>query len=147
MAGKASRDLLISRADVWSCTDKGIVWLTDRYVLARADLFKNPPPASADLRVRTLRKLLAEVRAAEQLPGVASATDNVVEARDGKPVALVSSRTLLAAFNLRAWTTWQTLGLHPVLNVKGQSVWYGTVRGKRTLFGVINPVRLGGWPR
>lgn len=143
MTPKASRNLFISPKGCFrGCTDKGISWLSDGFVLARTDLLKNPPAIERPLSVKALRGVLSEARTADRLRGSAKDTGKRVEGADGKDVVLVGTGLVVAGFNEAAWVTWESLGLEAELNVAGQALWFRTVRGKRALVGVLMPVRL-----
>lgn len=146
-----SRDLLIDRKMVFRRMDRGIDWLTDRYILARADVFKSAPsetdnPLYQGFSAKVLRGVLDGVRAIPIIEGRVTLTDLEWEAPNGKPVAVVRcGHGFLVGINQSAWQTWAKTGLSPSLNAKAQLLWHGNVRGKRALFGVIQPVRVGGW--
>lgn len=142
---KSSRALFIeTKAPFFTATDKGIRWISDRYVLLRADLLKNPPKSEAchPLTVKTLRS------ARERLGKLLSGTIYDTGERPGvlgKPTALLTNGRFCVAVNLGAWNAWSETGLKPRLTSSGQVSWWADVQGREALFGIVMPIRLGRW--
>jgi hypothetical protein len=60
----------------------------------------------------------------------------------GNETSLIGNGCVYAGVNSKALTAWFGTGLQPQLNARGQVLWYGTVRGRETLFGIVMPVRI-----
>lgn len=142
---RGSRKLLIGKPE-WSVTDKGITWVTDRFVLARADALKSLPASLDPLPVKAIRGVLTDAR---QSPDLGRAFDTNIRIRRDRTLPLLAIVGKLggpvAAVQESAWRAWCLTDTVPHINAKGQLLWYATVRGKRALFGVVMPVRLSGY--
>jgi hypothetical protein len=142
------RDLLVDPSGPrWVVTDRGITWVTDRFVLARADLFKSPPapklPTWAEprhLSVSKVRQMLATGRDTEVRRDVART--NVRVPYEGR---IYAAGGVWFAANERVMESLWSAGLDPRFNPRHRTVtWWGVVRGKETLFALLMAKHLGG---
>jgi hypothetical protein len=63
----------------------------------------------------------------------------------GPAAAMLAMRqgcTMNVWVNERLWRGWSQTGLSPRVNGRGQILWFGTVRGNRTLMAVVMPMRV-----
>ena len=93
MKRQTVRNLLISRdpAYRWAVTDRRIDWVTDRFVLARRDLFSRDPAPRLTLKTTTVRRVLDSARQLPLLDGRIAAIQTVKGA-DGVSCILLSWR-------------------------------------------------------
>lgn len=145
---KRQRDILVDPTGPrWVVTDRGITWVTDRFVLARADLFKSCPVPKMtpgvepqQLSVTKIRKMLAICRDADVRRDVTRT--NVRVPYEGR---IYAAGGVWFSANERVMTSLWEAGLQPRFNVKRRHVtWWGTVRGKETLFALLMTKHLGG---
>lgn len=144
MKPQKQRDLLINPGYVQTVHDRGINWITDRYVVVRADLFKKPPTLtdlSLKVKVTRLRSVLTEARDTLH-HGPARVTQHTLQPlgpRDD-PTVGVAFGSFVVFVNERPWRGLLAAGARPVLTRKGGALsWYALIRGKQTLVAYLMP--------
>lgn len=141
---KKHRDLLISPDTYrWAIEDRGIQWVTDRFALARVDLWnkpvgeRNPPPAKFSPTV--LRTLLSQVRATPTVKPLwlGDADDDTSIIRIGTATYGVDSTS---------YRGWSSIAYPRATNrASGNIGWWQQRRGREVLVGVLM-CKIPSWP-
>jgi hypothetical protein len=138
---KKQSDLLIAPDQCRALiTDRGIDWVTDRFVIARADLWTRPVNAkNGDYITLTPQQFR------ERLTGArTSATRPEEIARDGD-VAILRIGWALHGMNGAAWDGWNQIAWAKASPSTGWISWWQLRRGREVLVGVQAGIRLA-WP-
>lgn len=143
----ARADLLVDPDFRIVVEDKGVTWVTDRFICVRADLFARPPKQSdhaPHLKVTALRHILSKARGT----GKALRSQPVVYApRWGSGAGharVYAVGCALIALNERVSKTLLLADLQPrYIPETGMTAWYRTVRGRDALYAVMMPVHMG----
>jgi len=140
------RELLLGNdvASRYAGSDRGIDWVSDKFVLARADVFARPVAWREALKSQTIRKVLTRART-DVAPTLALDTVhrlvNDPESEDRVALIGTSYTGPYIGVNANLWEAWRRTGLSPAVSCGGRYLlWFGTVRGKRTLFAVVMPM-------
>ena len=146
--------LLIDGRCWTTATDRyGHEWITDRYVMARRDCFRPNLPktskwdATFESMPIPVRRVLTQAREgiADYHPQATFA--GIMAEYEPVQYALVRAGVRYSWINAKVWSAWSDTGLRPHLNSRGQVVWFGDVRGNRTLLAVVMPGRVDGSAR
>jgi len=139
----------------FAATDRGVVWVSDRYVIARWEVFARPPSARSLLAAPVLRRVLHSACAGKARRVAAADTGRRVDDRGG-PRALIGVKhrhlrgyvsSPYVAVNAGCWDAWAKTGLTPMVSGSGdQILWFGNVGGHARLFGVVMCASLGRTP-
>jgi hypothetical protein len=141
-----TRKHLLNPGNVDVVADRGIEWVTDNYILARADLFgRRPTPKGVlvcQVRAKTMRRLLDDLRSEPLWP----LKDSRTTVRYSNGVArLLSYGTVFVAVNAELAAAWLAHDWHSVSLGAGSAVQFHELRrGKPVLAGAVMPVRLCG---
>lgn len=145
---RRQRDLLVDATGPrWVVSDRGITWVTDRFVLARADLFKSPPAPKLlsateprQLSVSKIRQMLATCRDTDVRRDVTRT--NIRVPYEGR---IYAAGGVWFSANERVMESLWSSGLDPRFSIRRRHVtWWGVVRGKETLFALLMTKHLGG---
>lgn len=140
------RQLLIGGTERrWEVEDRhGIRWVTDGFVLARRDVFRIVPKSEDKPSLRkAVRNILADARAKTVVGHPVDSRRRITDNATVPVAMLLLPGSLYLAVNAACWEAWSATGLEPEVTSGGQLLWYGNVRGKRALFGLVMPMRLG----
>lgn len=138
---------LLLSPNCWTVgTDQhGHEWVTDRYLMARRECFRKLGRSEWDkhspsLSRGTVRKVLTNARVGViKSPAVDTGIRAVHSYRPDEAMLLASGNRY-TWLNVKLWQPWQAVGLTPHLNRGGQILWFGAVRGNRTLMAVMQGV-------
>lgn len=146
MRSQSLRALFIDPAPEYrmSGTDRGIDWVTDRFVIARVEVFKRRPTCEGSLNPTTIRKILTAARAETQIASHVRSTvlERIPNGKGPFRVSVVGSSSVYCAVDPEVWLGWQRTELLPRMTASGKLLWYSKVRGKEVLFGIVMPKRL-----
>lgn len=148
-----TRRALITPADLAVCTVRGVEWVTDRYVLARRDLFRSPPNPAGTLAgndlTRAVTGLLRTLRHADPVEltdtrTVIDLNDDARHAAHRRTVRLLTALDArVLAIDQRAADEWLTRGWSAIEQRGKPVTFWRRHAGRNVLVGAVMPVMLG----
>lgn len=134
----------------WTATVRvrGVDWITDRYVMVRADALRTRPkphPEMSSLKASSIRKIIESARGgALKFEDSGIRLDHKAYAKAPPyPIALLQSRACYVALNAKAAEEWLSHEWASIARGVGPFVEFRQLRrGRPVLVGIVMPVRL-----